>query len=145
MALRRNVLGFYSLPEESVTLYQRHKVALILANYGRQQLKLLRDAGANVDYVLPREGALAWLDCWAISRATPQRRLAERWIDYSLDPAVSRALSERQGLGNTLEPLPGGSNAPLLIWLEPVENAEQRARLWQRIVAGERPENLTRP
>ena len=145
VALRRNVLGFYSLPEESVTLYQRHKVALILANYGRQQLKLLRDAGANVDYVLPREGALAWLDCWAVSRATPQRELAERWIDYSLTPAVSRALTERQGLGNTLEPLPGGSTAPLLIWLEPVENAEQRAQLWQRIVAGERPENLTRP
>ena len=147
VALRRNVLTFYSLPEDSVQLFTQNKVALLYANYGRQQFKLLQDAGADVGYVIPREGALAWLDCWAISRTTPNRELAERWINYSLEPQVSNALTERQGLANTLDPI-DASNANLsgsLIWLEPVENAKQRAQLWQRILAGERPENLVHP
>ncbi len=48
VALRRNVRSFYSLPEESVELFRKHKVAVMHANYGQQQLKQLRDAGLDV-------------------------------------------------------------------------------------------------
>ncbi|WP_445940514.1 hypothetical protein, partial [Pseudomonas sp.] len=38
------------------------------------------------------------------------------------------------------------SNAPMnLIWLQSVANAELRAKLWQSILAGERPENVVQP
>ena len=73
------------MPEESVELFQHHAVALLFANYGRQQLKLLRDAGADVGYMIPQEGALAWLDCWAVTRGVKNRRLAESWINYMLE------------------------------------------------------------
>ena len=144
VALRRNVLTFYQLPEESVTLFTQNKVALLYANFGRQQLKLLQDAGADVAYVIPREGALAWLDCWAISRTAGNRNLAEKWINYSLEPQVSQALTDRQGLANTLSPTAISHAGGKLIWLQPVENVRQRAELWQRILAGERPETLVR-
>lgn len=145
IALRRNVLSFYSLPEESVSLFMQNSIALMYANYGRQQLKLLQDAGADVDYVIPQEGALAWLDCWAITRTTPNHDLAEQWINYTLEPQVSGALTERHGLENTLRTLQA-SSAPLrLIWLEPVENAELRAKLWKSILAGDRPGNVVLP
>ena len=75
VALRRNVSGFYTLPEESLDLYRRRGGWLMLANYGRQQFQLLRQAGLDVRYALPREGALAWLDCWAISRHALSRSL----------------------------------------------------------------------
>ncbi len=143
--LRRNVLTFYSLPEDSVTLFKQNEIALIYANYGRQQLKLLQDTGADIAYVIPREGALAWLDCWAISSGAASRELAERWINYTLEPQVSNALTERQGLANTLGPLDASSASSQLIWLETVENAELRNQLWQRILAGERPEDLVQP
>ncbi|WPO97808.1 extracellular solute-binding protein [Pseudomonas sp. HR96] len=139
VALRRNVLTFYSLPEEAAELFRSHQVALLFANYGRQQLKQLRDAGADVGYVIPREGALAWLDCWAISRGASDPVLAGKWIDYMLEPQVSHALTERQGLSNTLEePAEAGSPRPL-IWIRPVEDDQRRAALWQRIISGERP------
>lgn len=139
IALRRNVLTFYSLPEEAAELFRSHEVALLFANYGRQQLKQLRDAGVDVGYVIPREGALAWLDCWAISRGARDTALANLWINYMLEPDVSLALSERQGLSNTLqEPTDAGPSGPL-IWLRPVEDDQRRAALWQRIVSGERP------
>lgn len=139
IALRRNVLTFYSLPEEAAELFRSHSVALIYANYGRQQLRQLRDAGVDVGYVVPREGALAWLDCWAISKGARDVRLANEWINYMLEPDVSRALSERQDLSNTLQEPIDASPSNRMIWLRPVEDDQRRAALWQRIVSGERP------
>lgn len=140
--LRRNVRGFYTQPEESVELFRRHRVALMFANYGSQQIKLLRDAGADVGYVLPREGALAWLDCWAITAACTRLELAHAWLDHMLSVSVGRRLSERQGLANTVEPLPTAVAEGRLVWLEPVEDEARRAALWRRIMSGERPERL---
>lgn len=142
VALRRNVRSFYSLPEESVELFRKHKVAVMHANYGQQQLKQLRDAGLDVGYVVPREGALAWLDCWAITRRSTQVALAAEWINYMLDPVVSREFTRRQGLANTLDEPPAlAGDVPMgpIVWLEPVEDEALRARLWQRIVSGDRP------
>ncbi len=139
IALRRNVLTFYSLPEEAADLFREHSVALLFANYGRQQLKQLQDAGADVGYVIPREGVLAWLDCWAISRGARDPALAEAWINFTLEAHVSQALTERQGLSNTLEEVQGTEKSGQLIWLRPVEDDARRATLWQRILSGERP------
>ncbi len=143
--LRRNLLSFYTLPEESLELFRRHRVAVMHANYGQQQLKQFQDAGLDVGYVVPREGALAWLDCWAISSRSVQVGLATQWINYMLEPQVSRELTRRQGLANTLEEpagLAGGAVQGPIVWLEPVEDADRRGRLWQRIVSGDRPERF---
>lgn len=139
IALRRNVLTFYTLPEESVELFRQHAAALMFANYGRQQLKLLRDAGADVGYVIPVEGALAWLDCWAVTRGVKNKELAERWINYMLDRRVSRELTRRQGLSNTIEADTAPAQADRIIWLEPVEDDQRRAALWARIISGDLP------
>ena len=63
--LRRNVLGFYNQPEESVALFKRHGAALMYANYGAQQLLLLKAQGVDAGYVIPREGALPWISAGA--------------------------------------------------------------------------------
>ena len=145
IALRRNVLSFYSKPAESVELFRTRQAALMLANYGSQQLQLMRAAGADVGYAIPKEGALAWLDCWAISRGARDLALAEAWIDFSLEEPMSRALLERQGLSNTLQE-PESLDLPgRMIWLRPVEDAERRARLWERILSGERPPLVEAP
>ena len=143
--LRRNLLAFYNLPEEAVRLFRDHKAALLFANYGQQQLKLLRDAGIDVGYVIPREGALAWLDCWAVPAGAREPLLAHQWINYMLEASVSQTLTLRQGLANTLEPAPGleaGAASPKILWLEPLEDESLRSRLWRRIVSGERPERF---
>lgn len=145
VALRRNLLSFYNLPEESLDLFRRHGVAVMHANYGQQQLKQFLDAGLDVGYVVPREGALAWLDCWAISSRSTQLALATQWINYMLEPQVNRELTLRQGLANTLEEpagLVGGAVKGPIVWLEPVEDGTRRGRLWQRIVSGDRPERF---
>ena len=138
IALRRNSGGFYKQPDESVEQFKNKFVALMFANYGSQQFKLLKSAGIDVGYVIPKEGALAWLDCWAITARARDRGLAHQWIDYMLEQQPGRVLLERQGLQNTTSPSPYLSNHDRLQWLEPVEDETRREKLWERIISGDR-------
>ncbi|MEC5397921.1 extracellular solute-binding protein [Uliginosibacterium sp. H1] len=134
--LRDNAQLFYSRPEEVVDSFRNKEVALVFANYGDQQVQLLRRAGADVGYVIPQEGALAWLDVWAVLRGARDRNLAEAWINHMLSSGVSGALTERQGLANTLTSMSDGRhNRDKLVWLEPVEDVTKRAQLWERIMS----------
>ncbi|MFH0934545.1 MAG: extracellular solute-binding protein [Pseudomonadota bacterium] len=143
--MRRNVLGFYSQPEESVQLFMRHGAALMFANYGMQQVHLLKAAGADIGYAIPREGALSWLDCWAITRRARDPALAHAWIDHLLGDQASDLLATRQGLANTIAESDVSRGDNRLLWLEPVEDAELRDRLWQRIRSGDRASRVLAP
>ena len=143
--LRRNVLGFYNNPEESIQLFRRHGAALMYANYGTQQLHLLKSQGMDVGYAIPREGALAWLDCWAITRGARDPALAQAWIDELLGDQASRLLVERQGLASTTTASAASQPDVRLIWLEPVEDANRRETLWARIRSGDRAAKVLMP
>lgn len=140
--LRRNVLTFYSQPDEATRLFMQNNIALLFANYGAQQVDMLKKAGADIGYVIPKEGALAWLDCWSITHGVRNRKLAEAWINYTLEVPVSHALTERQGLSNTLEDTSVAHSDHKIIWLQPVEDAARRAALWDRIISGDGPEKF---
>lgn len=140
--LRRNLLTYYTLPEEATAFFIQHKVALMFGNYGTQQVELLRRAGADVGYVIPDEGALAWLDCWSMTRASTNRPLALAWINYMLEPDVSALLTQRQGLANTLTEPVDSSDKAHIVWIGPVEDIQRREELWARIVSGDRSERF---
>ena len=145
IALRRNAQGFYNQPDESVELFKNGHAALMFANYGSQQLQLLKKAGADVGYAVPKEGALAWLDCWAITRGAKNTKLAEEWIDFFLEPQAGQALLTRQGLANTTSESPYLRPQDRMVWLEPVENVDRRSALWERILAGDRASKVLAP
>jgi len=142
--LRRNLLTLYTLPEEATALFVEHHVAMMFGNYGTQQIELLRRAGVDVGYVIPDEGALAWLDCWAVTRGARNRALALSWINYMLEPEVSGLLPRRQGLASTLAPASGqaADDGKRLFWIQPVEDIATRESLWRRIVSGDPPERF---
>lgn len=142
--LRRNLLTLYTLPEEATALFVEHHAAMMFGNYGTQQIELLRRAGVDVGYVIPDEGALAWLDCWAVTRGARNRALALSWVNYMLEPEVSGLLPKRQGLASTLAPASGhaADDGKHLFWIRPVENIAMRESLWRRIVSGEPPERF---
>ena len=143
--LRRNLLTFYAHPEESAHLFVSRGAALMFANYGAQQLQLLRAAGADVGYAIPREGALAWLDCWAVTRGARNRTLALAWIDHLLGTGPAHVLSARHGLANTRDPAPHQAESDRLVWLEPVDDVERRNLLWERILSGDRAARVLAP
>jgi putative spermidine/putrescine transport system substrate-binding protein len=145
IALRRNAMGFYSDLDDSVHWFQSRKAALLFANYGTQQFKRLQAAGLDVGYAIPQEGAMAWLDCWAITRGAKDMALAEAWINYTLEDEPGKVLLNRQGLSNTTTRSPYLGTKDKLIWLEPVENVDRRNRLWERIVSGDRASKVLAP
>jgi putative spermidine/putrescine transport system substrate-binding protein len=145
IALRRNALAFYKQPDESARLFVAHRIALLFANYGTQQLQLIKAAGADVGYAIPWEGTLAWLDCWAVARGARDIALANAWIDYMLDGAVSGLLVTRQGLANTIEEPAWTSANARLLWLEPAEDTARREKLWSRVVSGDRASKVMAP
>ncbi len=135
--LRRNVLTFYTTADEATQWFKQYDIALVFANYGTQQVKALKDAGADIGYVIPREGALAWLDCWAISNAVKNRLLAESWINYMLEKSVSEHLTSAHGLANTVTPFPDSKPGDKILWLQPLENPAKRKALWDKILSGQ--------
>ncbi|WP_220719963.1 extracellular solute-binding protein [Agarivorans litoreus] len=145
LALRRNALTFYSSPEEASEFYNQESVALVFANYGAQQLKQLQDAGADISYVIPQEGALAWLDCWALSSGVKNKDLAHKWIDFTLEPWVSQLLTERQGLANTIVQDNRSVAEDKIIWLEEVEDHQLRSEFWENILSGKTLQMMSLP
>jgi len=135
--LRRNVLTFYGTPEEVVKLYSRYEIALIFANYGSQQVKALQEIGADIGYIIPREGALAWLDCWAITTNAANKALAEKWINFTLEQIISERLTTKHGLANTITPFSEKYESDKIIWLEPLKEPMKRKLLWDKIISGD--------
>ncbi|MCQ8106007.1 extracellular solute-binding protein [Methylomonas sp. SURF-2] len=140
--LRRNVLTFYATAEEAARLFSRYEIALVFGNYGNQQLKALRETGADIGYIIPAEGALAWLDCWVISPRAADVELAEHWIDFMLETGISRHLTDKHGLANTVTPIPDSRHDDKIIWLQPTAEPLKRKVLWDRIISGDGPETF---
>ncbi len=133
--LKHNVLSFYTTADEALQIYQSNDVALIWANYGQQQVKAMEKAGANVAYINPQEGALAWLDTWALTSGVKDKALAEQWINFVLQKDKSAQLSERTGFGNAVVPTPSANDGDTMVWLEFVEDPLKRSDLWNEVKA----------
>ncbi|KAB2872992.1 MAG: ABC transporter substrate-binding protein [Bauldia sp.] len=133
--LKHNVLSFYTTADEALQLYQHNDVAIILANYGQQQVKTMQEAGAHIAYINPKEGAPAWLDTWAMTTGVQDKDLAEAWIDFVLQKKIGAQLSERTGFGNTVAPFPSAAEGDKLVWLETVEDPTMRSDLWNEVKA----------
>lgn len=133
--MKRNVLSFYTTADEALQLYQHNDIAVILANFGQQQVKTMLDAGAHIAYVNPSEGSPAWLDTWAMTSGVQDKELAESWVNYVLQKQIGEQLSERTGFGNTVAPFDSAKPGDKLVWLKDVEDPTHRADLWNEVKA----------
>lgn len=133
--LKKNVLSFYTTPDEALQLYKSNDVVLIAASYGQQQVKAMKDAGANIAYINPSEGALAWLDTWMMTSGVQNKDLAEEFVNFLLQKKIGQQLSERTGYGNAVAETASAGPNDKIVWLESVEDPTKRADLWNEIKA----------
>lgn len=54
----------------------------------------------TIEYAIPKEGALLWIDVMAIPVGAPHLENAYKWIDYLLDPKVAAQSSNFVGYAN---------------------------------------------
>ena len=117
--LKKNVLSFYTTADEALQIYKNNDVALIWANYGQQQLKSLQDAGAHVAYINPKEGALAWLDTWAMTSGVKDKDLAEKWVNFLLQKKIGAAALRAHRFRQHRRAIGSAKDDDKLVWLEP--------------------------
>ena len=135
--LRPNLTSYYSSPEESIQIYEAGDVALVFSPWGEQGTGMFKEAGHNVGYAIPAEGASGWIDAWAMTKGVQDEDLAYAWLDFFFQKKVSNSLTERYRLGNTVTPSPDFDYADRLIWSEPVEDFTARNDIWNAVKAAQ--------
>ena len=69
----------------------------------------LKKAGLPIGYMAPQEGAITWLDGWAIARAPRNLEEAYEFLNYLMTPEVSAQIAE----GSSYNPVVAGVHAQL--------------------------------
>jgi putative spermidine/putrescine transport system substrate-binding protein len=135
--LKRQLLAYYSFSDEAVQMYKNNDIAVMVAGYGKQMVKAIRDSGAKVEAVFPKEGAPVWLDAMAITKgATPERaELAHKWINFILSKKIAQAMVDRNNQGSTIIDTDVLSANDKVFWVKSVEDPTRRSDLWNEIKA----------
>ena len=104
--LQKNALSYYQSADEALQIYNGNDVALIFANFGQQQLKLMKNAGAPIAYVVPKEGAFGLARYLGAQQRGEEPEVAEKWVNFVIQQKISDELTKRNGFGNTVTQLP---------------------------------------
>lgn len=135
---KANVASYYAGFDDGVSIFAQGGIDLMMS-MGEPQAPMLKKQGVNVGLVIPKEGAIGWIDCWAISAKARDLDLAHAWIDAMLDPAVGTYISTKTGYGNTTNQAvnidAGLTYAEKLVFLQAPEDFGRRIELWNEIKA----------
>lgn len=128
------LLSYYAGFEEGVNMWESSN-AVLMFSMGEFQAVDLAERGYNVEYIIPEEGGIGWLDTWAMSAGVQDEACAHAWVDFYLEPWVGVLMTEKYGYGNTTSQTEGLDYAGRLTWLAPAESFERRTELWNEIKA----------
>jgi spermidine/putrescine-binding protein len=132
------LLTYYAGFDEGVSVFTQSGIA-VMFSMGEPQVPALIKQGVDAAMVIPKEGAIGWLDCWAISSAMKDTKLANAWINACLDKSVGKHLTVDLNYGNTTDAsinmAQGFTYADKLVWLLAPENFEKRVQVWNEVKA----------
>lgn len=132
--LKGNLLSYYAGFEDGVEVWESGS-AIMMLSMGEPQLGQLRERGYNAVYSIPDEGAIGWLDTWALSAGAEDLECAHAWVNHMLTAEVGTELNSNYGYGPTTVAAEGLDYADRLVWLQPVEDMDARVRLWNEVKA----------
>jgi putative spermidine/putrescine transport system substrate-binding protein len=134
LSLQDNILTYFAGLEEGVSAWEQNDIVLMFAMGEYQELEMLR-RDLPVKYIIPDEGAIGWLDTWAISAGAGDLDLTYKWLNFFVSERVLGEMTERLGFGNTVLPAPGFDYADQLVYLQPPEDFENRVKVYNEIRA----------
>lgn len=102
---------------------------------------------SEIEFVIPKEGGILWVDTMVVPRKAPHKRAAHAFLNYILRPEVGAAISDFTGYGspNTKAlarmknpvPFPSESQRALLEFQQDLgEHSQLWDRIWTEIKAG---------
>lgn len=138
LAIKRNVATYYAGFDEGASIFAQGGIDLMLA-MAEPQVEMIRKRGVDVAMTIPEEGAIGWIDCWAISAGARDPELAHTWIDMMTRRDRGTYLSRRYRYGNVSDAeanrAVGLDYADRLVFLDAPEDFTRRANLWNKVKA----------
>ena len=134
IALRKNLKTYYQSFEEGVQIWQNSDTVLMYS-MGELQIADLEKAGYHAKYMIPKEGAMGWVDTWAMSKGVKNKDLAHAWVNFFLSKEISESMTAKHRYGNTVSNSAGLDYADKLIWLVPYEDFRWRTDVWNEVKA----------
>ena len=135
---KKLLLTYYAGYDDGVNIFAQGGVKAMFS-MGEPQVGSLKKKGIDAAMVIPKEGAVGWLDCWTISAGAANPDLAHAWLNAILAPGVAEVLGERAGYGNTVDQAEnqkiGLTYADKLSFLQTPENFEKRVAIWNAVKA----------
>lgn len=135
---KKLLLSYYAGFDDGVSVFAQSGIKAMFS-MGEPQIPGLKAKGVDAAFVIPKEGAIGWLDCWVISAGARDVDLASAWLDACLDRKVGAFLSDKKSYGNTTDEDANKRNgftyADKLVFLETPESFEKRVALWNEVKA----------
>lgn len=133
---KQYLISYYAGFEEGVNMWDSSEATLMFS-MGEFQTVELANRGYDVVYSIPKEGGIGWLDTWALSKGVEDSDCAHQWVNHYLNGHTGPTMTEKNGYGNTTDESPGLDYADKLVWLRPVENFDQRVKVWNEVKAAQ--------
>ena len=64
-------------------------IALVWSGEAQQAICEAKEQGKNIEYFVPPEGGIVWIDCMAIPKGAPHRKNAHKLINFLLKPHIA--------------------------------------------------------
>ncbi|MGG4035654.1 ABC transporter substrate-binding protein [Paenibacillus cisolokensis] len=88
-------LTYWKTGDEFSKLYAGNMIDIGLMWSG--QTAAMKKEGQSIKYVIPKEGAIGWVDNWAIVKGSENVDLAHKFIDYMIDRKFQEAWVNKGG------------------------------------------------
>lgn len=135
---KRLLLTYFAGFDEGVNIFAQSNIKAMFS-MGEPQVASLKEKGVDAAMVIPKEGAIGWLDCWEMSAGAADVELAYAWINACLDKKVGTILSDDKSYGNTTDEEANVRNAftyaDQLTFLETPEDFDKRVSIWNEVKA----------
>jgi spermidine/putrescine-binding protein len=99
LALKNNTRVIWSSGDEWNKAYMSGSVTM--GNLWSSQAVKLNQTGHPIQYIVPKEGTVAWVDAWTVVKGTSQPDLADAWIQYLTSKDAYLAWSLEDNPDNT--------------------------------------------
>lgn len=153
MELMPNVRTLWSSEDEFDKLFANGDITLGVFWSG-SAARAKNAMGLPMEFVIPQEGAIGWIDTWAIAKDAPNREAAYKFIDYMIsadfyvkwDTEVGAPTPTNQ---DTLDQLPEDAFNRVvmgdpevverLFWMETVPEADRKQwnQVWEEVKAAQ--------
>lgn len=103
LELKPNIVTFYTGFSDAANLMASGEATIGMST-GSLIVKQAADQGAKVVEVVPSEGAISWLDTWAITKGGADKLdIAYKWLNYTLTPEVQAAMVTANQYGGLVD------------------------------------------